>query len=71
VPSRHFGAILEWHDWHAMKDRLVAENTEFIIEPTTRFAGEVGEQATMFFRDPSGNALEFKTFRDSAMIFAN
>jgi extradiol dioxygenase family protein len=71
VPSRHFGAILEWHDWHSMKDRLVAENTEFIIEPTTRFAGEVGEQATMFFRDPSGNALEFKTFRDSAMIFAN
>ena len=71
VPSRHFGAILEWHDWQAMKDRLVAENTEFIIEPTTRFAGEVGEQATMFFRDPSGNALEFKTFRDSAMIFAN
>ena len=48
-----------------------AETTEFIIEPTTRFAGEVGEQATMFFRDPSGNALEFKTFRDSAMIFAN
>lgn len=71
VPSRHFGAILEWLDWHAMKDRLVAENTEFIIEPTIRFAGEVGEQATMFFRDPSGNALEFKTFRDSAMIFAN
>jgi extradiol dioxygenase family protein len=71
VPSRHFGVILEWHDWHAMKDRLVAENTKFIIEPTTRFAGEVGEQATMFFRDPSGNALEFKTFRDSAMIFAN
>ena len=71
VPSRHFGAILEWHDWQAMKDRLVAENTEFIIEPTTRFAGEVGEQATMFFRDPSGNALEFKTFRDSAMIFAS
>ena len=71
VPSRHFGAILEWLDWHAMKDRLVAENTEFIIEPTTRFAGEVGEQATMFFRDPSGNALEFKTFRNSAMIFAH
>ena len=71
VPSRHFGAILRWHDWHAMKGRLAAENTEFIIEPTTRFAGEIGEQATMFFRDPSGNALEFKTFRDSAMIFAS
>ena len=70
VPSRHFGAILEWHDWHAMKDQLMAENTDFIIEPTIRFTGEVGEQATMFFRDPSGNALEFKTSRDSAMIFA-
>ena len=70
VPSRHFGAILEWDQWHALKDRLVAANTDFIIEPTTRFAGEVGEQATMFFSDPSGNALEFKTFKDESMIFA-
>ena len=70
VPSRHFGAILEWDQWHALKDRLVAADTNFIIEPTTRFAGEVGEQATMFFSDPSGNALEFKTFKDESMIFA-
>lgn len=70
VPSRHFGAILEWDQWHALKDRLVAADTTFIIEPTTRFAGEVGEQATMFFSDPSGNALEFKTFKDESMIFA-
>ena len=70
VPSRHFGAILSWDEWHLMKDRLEADGTDFIIAPTTRFAGEVGEQATMFFRDPSGNALEFKTFRDKSMIFA-
>ena len=62
VPSRHFGAILDWNDWHTMKNRLEADGTDFIIAPTTRFAGEVGEQATMFFRDPSGNALEFKIF---------
>ena len=71
LPSRHFGAILDWDDWHAMKDRLEADGTDFIIAPTTRFAGEVGEQATMFFRDPSGNALEFKTFRENSMIFAH
>ena len=70
VPSRHFGAILEWDQWHTLKDRLVAADTDFIIEPTTRFTGEVGEQATMFFSDPSGNALEFKTFKDETMIFA-
>ncbi len=54
-----------------MKDRLDADGVDFIIASTTRFAGEVGEQATMFFRDPSGNALEFKTFRDKSMIFAH
>ena len=54
-----------------MKDRLEADGTDFIIPPTTRFDGEVGEQATMFFRDPSGNALEFKTFRYKSMIFAH
>ena len=70
VPSRHFGAILDWDEWHLMKERLEADGTDFIIAPTTRFAGEVGEQATMFFRDPSGNVLEFKTFRDTSMIFA-
>ena len=52
VPSRHFGAILDWDDWHAMKGRLEADGTDLIISPTTRFAGEAGEQATMFFCDP-------------------
>ena len=70
VPSRHFGAILEWDQWHALSDKLQAANIEFLIEPTIRFAGEVGEQATMFFRDPSGNALEFKSFKDKSQIFA-
>ena len=71
VPSRHFGAILPWDAWQALSSRLQEAKIEFLIEPQIRFAGEVGEQATMFFRDPSGNALEFKAFKDSAMIFAN
>ena len=71
LPSRHFGAILDWDDWHAIKGRLEANDTDFIISPTTRFAGEAGEQATMFFCDTSGNALEFKTFRDKSMIFVH
>ena len=70
VPIPHFGAILEWDDWHALADRLRAAGTDFLIGPRTRFAGEVGEQATLFVRDPSGNALEFKTFRDDARVFA-
>ena len=68
VPSLHFGAILDWDDWHAMKGRLEADSTDFIISPTTRFAGEAGEQTTMFFRDPSENALEFTAFWDKPMI---
>ena len=70
VPSRHFGAILEWEAWQALSERLQNANIDFLIEPQIRFAGEVGEQATMFFRDPSGNAMEFKAFKDEAMIFA-
>lgn len=70
VPVRHFGAILEWDDWHALAERLQAEGIDFIIEPHVRFKGEVGEQATMFFLDPSGNALEFKSFQDQSQIFA-
>lgn len=71
VPVRHFGAILPWEDWHALADRLKAEGIKFIIEPHIRFKGEVGEQATMFFLDPSGNALEFKSFQDESQIFAS
>lgn len=70
VPVRHFGAILEWSAWHALADKLKDHGTEFIIEPYIRFKGEVGEQATMFFLDPSGNALEFKSFQDPEQIFA-
>ncbi|CAE7870192.1 unnamed protein product [Symbiodinium necroappetens] len=70
VPVRHFGAILEWQAWQSLAERLTAAGTDFIIEPHVRFKGEAGEQATMFFLDPSGNALEFKAFQDPARIFA-
>lgn len=70
VPVRHFGVILGWDDWHALAERLRQAGVRFIIEPGIRFAGQVGEQATMFFLDPSGNALEFKSFRDRSRIFA-
>lgn len=70
VPVRHFGAVLAWDDWHALKDRLTAQNTKFVIAPYIRFKGETGEQATMFFLDPSGNALEFKSFKDPSQVFA-
>lgn len=71
VPVPHFGVVLTPAEWQALADRLVAANTQFVIEPHTRFKGEIGEQSTMFFRDPSGNALEFKAFADDAMIFAS
>lgn len=70
VPVRHFGAILAWAEWHNLRDRLIEADTDFIIEPYIRFKGETGEQATMFFTDPSGNALEFKSFKDTSQIFA-
>jgi extradiol dioxygenase family protein len=70
VPVRHFGLIPPPDDWTALATRLRAAGTQFIIEPQTRFAGQPGEQATMFLTDPSGNALEFKAFADEAMIFA-
>ena len=70
VPVRHFGAILAMQVWQALADRLRAAGTSFIIEPHVRFQGEVGEQATMFFLDPSGNALEFKSFADMGQVFA-
>lgn len=71
VPVRHFGAILDWAAWHALADRLERAGTRFIIEPHIRFEGEVGEQATFFLLDPSGNALEFKSFRDMSRVFAS
>lgn len=70
VPVPHFGVVLEWDTWHVLAEKLKQTGIEFIIEPYIRFAGETGEQATMFFLDPSGNALEFKAFRDPTQIFA-
>lgn len=70
VPARHFGMILTMSEWQALAARLRSLGTRFIIEPHVRFKGEVGEQSTMFLRDPSGNALEFKAFADDASIFA-
>ena len=70
VPVPHFGVVLEWQQWHALADKLRAAGIRFGIEPGIRFQGKVGEQATMFFQDPSGNALEFKAFRDISQLFA-
>ncbi len=70
VPVRHFGVILPWEEWHASADRLRGLGVQFIIEPGIRFAGMVGEQATMFFLDPAGNAIELKSFRDMSQVFA-
>lgn len=70
VPVRHFGAILEMEEWKTLAQKLKNHGIDFIIEPYVRFKGEAGEQATMFFLDPSGNAVEFKSFRDAEMIFA-
>ncbi|HEX5339526.1 MAG TPA: VOC family protein [Gammaproteobacteria bacterium] len=71
VPVRHFGVILQWDQWQALADKLRAADISFIIEPGIRFAGQPGEQATMFLKDPSGNALEFKSFRDFSQLFAH
>lgn len=70
VPVRHFGAILPMEEWEALAERLRAANVRFVIEPHVRFKGQVGEQATMFFLDPSSNALEFKAFGDISQVFA-
>jgi uncharacterized protein len=70
VPVKHFGAILAMEEWQALAEKLCSRGVEFIIEPHTRFKGKTGEQATMFFSGPSGNAIEFKSFRDFGQIFA-
>jgi extradiol dioxygenase family protein len=70
VPVRHFGVILSMRDWQTLAERLTDVKVEFVIAPHVRFKGEVGEQATLFFLDPSGNALEFKAFEDPSRIFA-
>jgi len=70
VPVRHFGLILHWDEWHSFENRLRSKGVRFLIEPHIRFKGEVGEQATMFFLDPSGNAIEIKSFKDLGQVFA-
>ena len=70
VPVRHFGVVLGWDEWHDLSKKLKKLKVKFIIDPYIRFKGDIGEQATMFFLDPSGNALEFKSFKDSSQIFA-
>jgi hypothetical protein len=70
VPVPHFGIVLELDDWQALADRLTAAGLPFEIEPYIRFKGQPGEQATMFFRDPSGNAIEMKAFANLGQLFA-
>ena len=70
VPVPHFGVVLEWEVFHDFSKLLIDKGIEFIIEPYIRFQGQPGEQATMFFMDPAGNALEFKSFKDFNQIFA-
>lgn len=70
VPVPHFGVVLEWDEWGKLAERLKEYGVKFVIEPYIRFKGLPGEQATMFFLDPSGNALEFKAFKDIAQLFA-
>jgi extradiol dioxygenase family protein len=70
VPTRHFGVILEWDAWEDLANRLRRAGVRFVIGPRVRFKGSVGEQGTFFVRDPSGNALEFKSFADASQVFA-
>jgi len=70
VPVPHFGIILDWKDFNNFAELLIKKEITFIIEPYTKFKGLVGEQSTMFFKDPSGNALEFKSFKDPERLFA-
>ncbi|GAB2685936.1 VOC family protein [Mucilaginibacter koreensis] len=70
VPVPHYGVVLEWEQWHQFEAQLRNHGVQFIVEPGIRFVGLPGEQATLFFLDPSGNALEFKAFKDMAQLFA-
>ncbi|MEM1189053.1 MAG: VOC family protein [Pseudomonadota bacterium] len=71
VPASHFGVVLPWDSWDELQERLRAASVPYVIEPTTRFAGRRGEQRTCFVRDPAGNHLEFKCFRNPEMLFAS
>lgn len=69
VPAMHFGLVMEWDDWHQLKDKLAKNGVQFVIGPYTRYEDQPGSQATMFITDPSGNHLEFKSFKDETAIF--
>ena len=69
IPSRHFGVILEWKDWKSLQEKIKRLNYPFLVEPKIRFKSKPGEQGTFFISDPSGNALEFKTFKHDSMVF--
>ena len=71
VPAMHFGLVLEWDDWHQLKAKFEADSVEFVIGPYTRYEDQPGSQATMFIKDPCGNHLEFKSFKDEEAIFDN
>ena len=71
VPVPHYGVVLEWEVWQNLSEKLKSNRVEFVIEPYIRFEGEKGEQATMFLLDPSGNALEFKAFKNMDQLFAH
>ena len=71
VPVRHFGVVLPMDEWQSLSNRLRGAGMDFVIEPHIRFEGQIGEQATMFFLDPCGNALEFKAFKDPSKLFAH
>jgi len=70
VPPFHFGIVMEWEQWHHLRDKLTSTDIDFRIKPHTRYPGKIGEQATMFIDDPSGNSLEFKSFSDDSRLFA-
>lgn len=70
VPVRHFGAILDWNDWQILADKVAESDYEFLVAPKIRFKDKAGEQGTFFLNDPAGNALEFKSFKNKKMIFA-
>ena len=69
IPARHFGVILSWEQWKQLYKRLEKLNFKFLLKPKTRFKGKAGEQRTFFISDPSGNALEFKSFKDDSQVF--
>ena len=70
VPTFHFGVVLDWPTWEGLAERLRSRNVDFIIEPYVRFKGEIGEQGTFFIKEPSGNGIEFKSFKDMGQLFA-